>query len=63
MPGLLGTAGAKRFGANLTAARDQLAVLTGGAARETYRLNRGLIVIWAKRSTNPDGQPVKRICS
>jgi adenylate cyclase len=33
------------FGADLTAVRDQLAVLTGGAARETYRLNRRLIIL------------------
>jgi adenylate cyclase len=33
------------FGADLTAVRDQLAVLTAGAADDAYRLNRGLIIL------------------
>jgi len=33
------------FGEDLTAVRDQLAALTAGAAGETYRLNRGLIIL------------------
>lgn len=33
------------FGADLTAVREELAALTAGAAGETYRLNRGLIIL------------------
>jgi adenylate cyclase len=33
------------FGEDLTAVRDQLAALTAGAAGDTYRLNRGLIIL------------------